>query len=487
MSSLLLLKRGPLSGLILFFGLALGVQAQNRIGTGTVRELWQANCASCHGQNGEGGTGGALINNEWKHGSSDADITRAIKYGFPDGGMEAYDGVLSDEQIRSLVIFIREQQEIADKEGLLERTRPREGVFRSEQHDFRLVEVAEGTGILWGIDFLPDGSKLVTQKDGVLWHVVDGRRTAIEGTPEVWNQGQGGLMEVAVHPDYAENGWVYLGFSDVIRKDGREAGLTAVVRGKIRDAKWVDEETIFRADPEFYLPTRHHFGTRIVFHDGFLFFGIGDRGRRHLAQQLSHPWAKIHRIHDDGRIPKDNPFVRDPDAYPTTWSYGHRNPQALDMDPFTGLLWEVEHGPRGGDEVNLIEPGRNYGWAEITYGMNYNGTPITEKTEAPGMEQPKLYWNPSIAICGADFYQGDAFPLWKGNYFVSGMASEELHRLVIDGRDIVRDEIIMKGQGRIRDVVSGPDGMLYVLLNSGSPRIGSIYKLIPAGTRVAAY
>ena len=458
---------------------------QYAVGTGKAREIYVANCASCHGQNGEGGTGGALINNQWKYGGTDADLTRAIKDGFPDGGMEAYKDTLTDEEIRALVIFIREQSQIAERENLLKRTTPQEGVFSSEKHAFTLEKVAEGGGILWGIDFLPDDSILVTQKDGVLWHFSLGFSRKISGIPQVWDFGQGGLMEVAVHPDYEQNGWIYLGYSESMEVGGRDVGQTTVVRGRIDDGKWVDEERIWRAPDEFYLPTRHHFGTRFVFQEGHLFFAIGDRGRRNEAQDLSHPYAKVHRIFDDGRIPDDNPFLDVAGAYPTTWSYGHRNIQGMDQDPRNGNIWAVEHGPRGGDELNWIEPGKNYGWAEITYGMNYNGSPITEKTDAPGMEQPELYWVPSIAICGASFYRGDAFPRWKNNYFIAGMATEQLHRITIEGETVVSDEIVMKNQGRVRDVTTGPDGMLYVLLNSGDPRVGSVYRLVPAGDTLA--
>ena len=465
----------------------IGLSAQNRIGTGAVRELWEANCASCHGDRGQGGTGGALIDGDWKHGSSDEAIMEAIKNGFPDRGMEAYDETLTDEQIRSLVIFIREQAELAEKESLLERTTPKEGVFRSEEHAFILEHVADGTGILWGMAFLPDGRMLVTQRDGILWMIDDGNATAVEGIPEVWDHGQGGLMDVALHPDYVANGWVYLGYSDSITERGREKGMTTISRGRIEDGKWVDAETIFRAAPEFYLPTRHHFGTRLVFHDGYLFFAVGDRGRRSTAQDLTNPNGKVHRIHHDGRIPDDNPFlgVVD-DVFASTWSYGHRNIQGMDVDPRTGMIWAVEHGPRGGDELNRIRPGVNYGWPKITYGMNYNGTPITERTRGPGLAQPNLYWTPSIAICGAAFYTGEQFPKWKNNYFVTGMASEELHRVVIDGDTVLHDEIVMKQQGRVRDVATGPDGNLYVLLVSGSPRVGGVYRLVPAGLEVAA-
>ena len=199
------------------------------------------------------------------------------------------------------------------------------------------------------------------------------------------------------------------------------------------------------------------------------------------SQDLDRPTGKIFRLHDDGRVPADNPFVDTPGALPGIWSYGHRNPQGMDQDPITGLLWESEHGPRGGDEINLVEKGLNYGWPVITYGMNYNGTPITEETHREGMEQPKLHWTPSIAVAGIDFYEGEAFPGWTGKLLAGGMASEELHLLTIEDGEVTADEVILKGRGRIRDVASGPDGMIYLLLNDGSPRKGRIVRMVPAG------
>ena len=209
-------------------------------------------------------------------------------------------------------------------------------------------------------------------------------------------------------------------------------------------------------------------------------FSIGDRGRQDMAQDITRPNGKIHRIHDDGRIPTDNPFADRPGAYASIWSYGHRNPQGLDIDPSTGELWETEHGPRGGDETNKIRPGLNFGWPVITYGMNYNGSPMTDSTSQEGMEQPMHYWVPSIASCGIDFYEGNRFYNWKNNLFVSGMASQELHRLTIEDGEVVDDEIVLKNQGRVRDVANGPDGYLYVSLTSGTPAKGRIYRLVPA-------
>ncbi len=388
--------------------------------------------------------------------------------------MVPWKGVLTEEQIRSLVIFIREQKHLVESTGILEKVKPLGGVFSTEQHNFRFEKIAEIDDILWSIAFLPDDSILFTQRSGKLWHLKNGVKTEIKGMPKVRAVSQGGLLEVAPHPDYEKNGWIYLSFSqDAGAKiDGKEASMTAVVRGRIKNNKWVDQEDIFIVPPKFHTIKGGHYGSRFVFDDGYLFFSIGDRQEGDPAQDLTVPHGKIHRIHDDGRVPRDNPFVRQKNAYKSIWAYGNRNPQGMDSHPLTGDLWATEHGPRGGDELNLIQKGLNYGWPVITYGMNYDGTPWTEFTHKDGMEQPAHYWLPSIATAGVDFYEGDGFPEWKYDLLATGMSAEELQRIVIKDRKVVHVETILKKQGRVRDVATGPDGMIYVALNTRSPNTG---------------
>jgi glucose/arabinose dehydrogenase len=455
--------------------------AQNRIGTGTANDLYQAYCATCHGEKLEGGLGSSLIDAEWENGDSVEAITLSIAEGHSDLEMASWKDTFTEEQIRSLVTFIREQGRLAQAEQIEVRYEPVGDVYSSERHNFTIERVTELSDILFSMAFLPDGAILLAQRDGPVWRHKDGINHRIDGTPDVWAHGQGGMMEVALHPDYEENGWIYLGYSE---KAGdlapdREAGMTCVSRGRIRDDRWVDEEILFSMPDELHINSGSHWGTRFVFHDGYLFFTIGDRGRRQMAQDLTKPNGKVHRIHDDGRIPADNPFVDVPGAIPSIWSYGHRNPQGLDLDPVTGEIWSTEHGPRGGDEINRIRPGLNYGWPVITYGMNYNGTPITDLTHKEGMEQPALHWTPSIAVCGIDFYEGNLFPDWKGNLLVTGLASQELHRLVIEDNKVVQDEIVLKGQGRLRDVLSGPDGAIYVAAEQRGPNRSWLYRLSP--------
>lgn len=466
--------------LMLLSLIVLPAGAQNRTGEGEVRKLYDESCSACHGPDLTGGSGTSLIDDEWLYGSSDEAVAATIRNGIPDTEMVAWSTALSEEQIRSMVIFLREMKMKSGQEQLLANLGGE--VVSAAGHSYKLEELGRGEDILWSIAFLPDGAMLVTQRDGVLWHFENGERRKIEGVPEVWQRGQGGLLEVAPHPNYEDNGWIYLSHSEHTgaQERDKDAGMTKVVRGKIDDGRWHDQETLFEVDEIHHTSSGAHYGSRFVFDDGYLFFGIGDRGRMERAQELDRPNGKIYRIHDDGRVPEDNPFIDVEGALPEIWSYGHRNPQGLDMDPATGFLWNSEHGPRGGDEINHVEKGKNYGWPIITYGMNYNGTPITDETYREGMEQPQWYWTPSIAVAGIDFYEGDAFPSWTGKLLVGGMASQELHLLTIENGKVTSDEIIVKGRGRVRDVASGPDGYIYLLLSDGSPRVGRVVRMVPA-------
>lgn len=445
--------------------------AQNRIGTGEVADLYQQHCAVCHGKDLDGGLGGPLLG-KLDYALNDAAIQMWIRHGNAALGMPGFEGVLSDAEMRSLVIYIRERRQQAERA-----TAPKPAadatVFTAGSARFSVeTVVGEGLKTPWSVAFLPDQSLLITELPGRLRAFEDGQLgDPIPGIPEAWEMGQGGLMEVALHPEYADNGWIYLAFSE---SEGGK-GSTSIVRGRIRDGQWTDQEQIFSVPEAHRYPTRHHFGTRLVFKDGYLFFAIGDRGKQDTAQELTSPNGRVHRIHDDGRIPDDNPFRDQNGAYPTSWTLGNRNIQGLDTHPVTGELWAAEHGPRGGDELNHIRPGLNYGWPTITYGMNYNGSPITALTEAPGLEQPALYWTPSIAVCGMDFYEGDRFPEWTHDLFLGGLASKELHRVRIEGNTVTSDEIVLSGIGRIRDVASGPDGTLWLVLNDPD----TLVRLVP--------
>lgn len=445
--------------------------AQFSIGTGGAQELYEKHCMICHGRDLQGGLGGSLIDgSSWKRVGDDLSFIDYVLSGDVDTSMPAFEDVLSRPEIRSLEIYIDEKrlQEAnigSDSKG--------SGVYESGAYSFELETVVDGLETPWSVAFISEGEMLITEKKGQLRHFADGElHDSVEGIPETWVSRQGGLLEVALHPEYADNGWVYLSYSAL--GNGRE-GMTRVVRGRIVDNVWQNEEVIFEAPEETHSSAGFHFGSRIAFQDGYLFFSVGDRGRQNDAQNLSLPGGKIHRIYDDGRVPEDNPFVGVGGSFPTIWSYGNRNAQGLDFHPLTGELWESEHGPRGGDEINVIERGVNYGWPVITYGMNYNGSPITDKTEAPGMAQPRHYWTPSISVCGIDFYEGDVFPEWKYDLFVGGLKSNQLHRLEIENGEVLSDTIVLKGAGRVRDVASGPDGHLYLVLNSPD----EVVRLVP--------
>lgn len=355
-------------------------------------------------------------------------------------------------------------------------------VVKSEVHNFRVETIASGLANPWGMVLLPDGRILVTERIGRLRVIENGQLLpdAVRGIPEVWARGQGGLLDIALHPDYAQNGWIYLAYS----KPLGEGALTEVVRGRLKDGAWVDPEVIF-APPESEATTRPvHFGCRIVFDGkGYVYFSIGDRGDKltpeNNAQRLDNVKGKVHRLHDDGRVPEDNPFVGRAGAAASIWSYGNRNAQGLAFQPGTQLLWETEHGPRGGDELNIIRKGFNYGWPVVSFGINYNGQVFTEQTQAPGFEPPVIHWTPSIAVCGIAFYTGDRFPKWKGNLFAAALAQQQLVRVVIDAEKVTHQEVLLKGSGRIRDVRSPGDGHLYLVYDEAREGGGSVVRLVP--------
>ena len=417
-----------------------------------------------------------MLDDVWVYGGDDASLARSIRNGFPEKGMPAWGAAIDDKEIRAMVIYMREKRAKHQRDKT-DFTKPVESITATSQlHPFRVDTWVAKLDQPYSLAFLPDGRSLATEKRGDLRLIEQGQLVSkpVAGLPAVDNSGQAGLYDVVLHPNYAKNGWIYLAYADLqTSADGKSVSLTRVIRGKLKDGALVDQETVFKGPLEYHRPAGGvHFGGRIAFdRAGFLFFTIGERGDGKNSQDLARPTGKVHRIHDDGRIPADNPFVKDAKAAPTVWSYGHRNPQGLAFHPVTGELYDVEHGPRGGDELNLVKKGLNYGWPVITYGMNYNGTAMTDLTAKEGMEQPLTYWVPSIAPCGANFYTGDLFPKWKNHLFIATLAAEELHRIELVGGKVVAQEVVFKGLGRIRDVVNGPDGALYVLLPNRIARV----------------
>lgn len=416
-------------------------------------------CATCHGADLHGGLSGSLADGNWQFGNDDSDIITNIKNGIEKSGMPSFAKTLSDPEINELVGFIR------DKEKSYELPEYKiEKVVSTFDYKVKIELVSDEISEPWGIDFISENKALVTEKSGDLRIIENGKLSpkAIQGTPKVLYSGQGGLLDVAVDPEYDKNGWIYLTFSHEI--DG--IGMTKLVRGKLNNSKWIDEEVIFQAPEEFYIDSRHHFGSRIVFDNkGHLFFSIGDRGKRNMAQDLTKPNGKIHRINKDGSIPTDNPFVGDKNKFQTIYAYGNRNAQGLSINPDTGDLWESEHGQKGGDEINIIKAGNNYGWDKVTYGRNYDGSVSSEKVKMPDVEIPILFWRPSIAVCGIDFYDGDLFKKWDNHLIVGALKFEEVRLLDIEDNRVIHQETILKDAGRVRDVCSAPDGSIYVLLN----------------------
>ncbi len=446
------------------------------LGQGAVTKLYADLCASCHGPALEGGRARSLLDDTWSFGGDDSSVAESIREGRPGTLMLPFKSALSEPQVRSLVVYIREQAAQARTAGAKVASPLLGKVVASERHAFKLEKVVDGLDTPWGLAFLPDGRLVVPERPGRLRVITPGQPLSepTAGIPPVWEKQDGGLMDVALHPDYAKNGWIYLAYSD---PGGEGASMTAIIRGRIREGRWVEQETLYKAPRELYWDDNTHFGARFLFdRAGHLFYSIGDRGHEREAQDLSRPNGKIHRIHDDGRIPTDNPFVGRAFALGSIWSYGNRNVQGLAFHPTTGELWASEHGPRGGDELNLIEPGHNYGWPVITYGINYDGTPITDRTEQEGMEQPVVQWTPSIGVCGIAFYTGDRFPEWKNDLFATALVGQELLRLVLEGHRVVHEEVLFKSIGRVRHVTTGPDGYLYVVLNNP----GQILRLVPA-------
>jgi glucose/arabinose dehydrogenase len=351
-------------------------------------------------------------------------------------------------------------------------------VAKSEQGAVRLVTVAEGLENPWGMAFLPDGRLLVTERPGRLRIVAkDGKLGApLAGVPAVHVINQGGLLDVALDPEFASNRLVYLSYTEP--RDGGNG--TAVARGRLTDGGLADVEVIFRQQPT--VKGGHHFGSRLVFaRDGRLFVTLGDRfTERARAQTLDSHLGKVVRIERDGKVPADNPFVGRKDALPEIWSYGHRNVQGAALHPATGELWTNEHGPRGGDELNRTLAGLNYGWPVVTYGVEYSGAKISDSPTAPGIEPPVHHWVPSIATSGLLFYTGDRFPKWKGSAFVGGLASKQVARLEMDGNRVVSEERLLEGvvNERVRDVEQGPDGLIYLLTDE---KKGRLLRIEPAG------
>ncbi len=429
--------------------------------------IYKTYCGGCHGANMEGNSATKLIKSNWLHGSGRNAIFRTIKLGIPNTEMKGWGNVLKDNQIRALADFIIDSQ---NKPAKTKDTIPVKIVTRNYILKVEKL-VTNDITTPWGIEFVNANRALISEKNGRLRWLINGNldTVPIRGLPATHTKtSTGGYMDIALDPKYQQNGWVYLSYSHTRGniQDTNAPAMTKIIRGKIKDHEWTDEQTLFEVPDSLMVVEGNRWGCRFLFDKaGYLYFTIGDMGKAMDSQNLSRAIGKVYRIHPDGSIPKDNPFVNTPGALPAIFTLGNRNVQGITQHPITGALWATEHGPRGGDELNILKKGANYGWPVITCGIDYSGEIVSEKTRQKGMEQPVVQWTPSIAVCPAEFCTSPLFSKWKNNLLIGALAFEELRRLVIVNDKVIKQEIIMKGFGRVRDIKTSPDGALYVLLN----------------------
>ena len=430
---------------------------------------YQNFCAGCHGENLE-----KFAAKKWMDEKGNESVIRSIKNGITDIGMPAFAKTFTDKEVEALAAYVKKG--IPADKSKLKPAATAGSVVESEVQKFVVDTVVSGLKVPWGLAFLPGGDLLIAEREGKLFRFSKGKLSApIEGLPKIMAFGQGGLLDLALHPDYASNGWIYFSYSALGTESPKRMGNTAIMRARLKGNSLTDQQVVYRGTPDN--DRGHHFGCKIAFDKkGHLIFGNGDRGQHFVfPQKLDNTNGKIHRLNDDGTIPADNPFVKTPDAIKSIYSFGHRNPQGNCVHPVTGEIWETEHGPRGGDELNLIKPGINYGWPVISYGINYDGTILTELTEKEGMEQPVFYWLPSIAPCGMTFVTGERYPKWKNNLLVGSLRFMYVERMVIHGHAVQHREKLLEGIGRVRNVVVSPDGYIYVAIENP----GKIVRLVP--------
>ena len=345
-------------------------------------------------------------------------------------------------------------------------------IIVTDEINYEMELVFENEGIIWGLEFLNDNSILATLKSGSIIHFKDGVKKELKGVPEIYLRGQGGLLDIAIHPNFEKNKFIYLAYAseDIEGKGGNTTISRAILNGDTLE----ELEVLYKGTPDSR--KGQHFGGRMEFdNENYLFFSIGDRGNRNVnPQDITIDGGKIYRIKDDGTIPKDNPFYNDGNAKKAIYSYGHRNPQGMFKHPVSGKIWTNEHGPRGGDEINIIEKGKNYGWPKITYGINYSGTTITKNKSLPNMEQPLYYWIPSIAPSSFEYISSEIYPDWKGSLLAGALVFKYIERIVLEDDIVVSRSKIAENLGRPRDIKQGPDGYIYVSIENKG-----VYKIIP--------
>ncbi len=417
----------------------------------TGSSVYARHCAGCHGARLEGASATALVKTEWQYGRDGFSVDSNIRHGIPGTDMPAFRGVLRDADITSIVEYLYTAQTAPAVEA-----EPIPARLTTALYELRTERlVTNGIDEPWSIGFIDRRTALITDNDGELYRLIDGELDPrpIVGVPEVDRAtSTGGLLGLAIDPDFASNGWVYLAFSHSEAPDDRYApGMTRVIRGRVRGDEWVDTQYLFRLAPSFHLPDSKHWGGRLLFdRDGHLFFSVGDMSAPMNSQDLTIPSGKVFRLNADGSVPADNPFVGRGDASAAIYSFGNRNVQGLAQHPTTGEIWATEHGPRGGDELNRLLRGRNYGWPVVTHGVNYDGSIISELTDKPGIEAPVMYWTPAPIVSQIAFVTSPLFARWGGDLLLASLAYEELRRLTFNGDDVVAEEVLFKGRSHSR-------------------------------------
>lgn len=431
---------------------------------------YKSDCASCHGA-----TVAGFVQREWKYGNSRLEIIRSIGGHFPGGEKHQFAQKMKEEEVQQLAQYIVDAI-VERKQKMITEGAPTNGIYTSQGITVQLDTIARDVENPWGMAFLPNGDLMFTERSGKLWRLTPkGVKKEIGGVPPVLVESQGGLLDIELHPQFATNNFVYLSYSKFRDSSGVRLATTAVRRARLEGDQLVEGVDIFTALP--YSDTRYHYGSRLEFDKkGFLYITVGDRGNQDgNPQRLGSDCGKIHRIHADGHIPDDNPFVAKKGVRHTLFSYGHRNPQGLALNPITGELWETEHGPQGGDELNLVRAGNNYGWPVTSYGTHYDGKSFTQLTQKEGIEKPKTYWIPSIAPCGLTFINSDRYPAWKGDLLAGSLRFKYVERIHLDGETVMSREPLLRNLGRIRCLTVSPDGYLYVAVEEP----GYIFRLMP--------
>ena len=432
------------------------------------KQVYANYCGGCHGAELQGSRASALIKKTWKYGGDRNSILNNIRHGIPGTEMAKWEGTLSVKEIGAVTNYIISVQ----AKPVVKKEIAKPLSVSTKLYKLKIEKVVtRGINTPWGIEFVDARRALISGKMGELRWLVNGKldSTKITGLPQVYGFDLvGGMMDLALDPEYTKNGWIYISFSHNSSNttDKKAPGMTKIVRGKVKGHQWVEEQLLFEVHDSLKVTGGTRWGCRFMFDkQGYLYFTIGDMNRGDDSQILTRPSGKVYRINSDGSIPQDNPLYGSDNYLQAIYSWGNRNVQGLAQHPVTGVIYASEHGPKGGDELNILKKGANYGWPVITYGVDYSGKIISNDTIKEGMESPITYWTPSIAVGAIEFVTSKRFPRWENNLLVGALAFQELRRLVIDGDRVLEQEILLKGYGRVRDVKIGPDDALYVLTN----------------------